>query len=105
MKDEEGAKNVLARLGILLGFPILIAAAYVLNGWVASVLWAWFISPTFKVNPITIAQAIGISIVIGALHPSTYQEEKDKPWWTPLVKIIGAPLITLLVGWVVHLFM
>lgn len=56
----------------------IIAAAVLttlLNGWVLCRLWLWFIAATFHVSPLSIPQAIGVAIVLGAMHPQTSQSD------------------------------
>jgi hypothetical protein len=82
-----------------------------MNGWVLSVMWAWFIVPTFNAPTLSIPMAIGISMVVGLL---TYQnskndkEEESYEWariiGSLLVIVFGKPLLVLFLAWVVYQF-
>lgn len=55
----------------------IIAASVLLNGWALSLLWAWFVVPTFPVLPVlTLGQAIGLASVVSFL---TYQYVDAEP--------------------------
>lgn len=92
----------------------LLPVSYLLNGWVLSILWGWFVVPYFEWAPIlTVGQAIGVAMVVGFLtyHMGTKgcRDDRDQAEKTidVLSSIIGwilHPLITLGVGWIVHQF-
>lgn len=109
-------------LGYVLFIPIVLAlfvavvfGGAVLNGWVLSMLWVWFIVP-FGVFPLSIAHAVGLSLVIRFLtfHANIKdmiegQLDDDD---TKAKKLAGAlgmtfifPLLVLFMGWVVTKFM
>lgn len=48
----------------IVGVVALLILSSVLNGWVLSILWGWFLVPTLKLPPLTVVQAIGIAMVI-----------------------------------------
>lgn len=43
---------------ILFLFVITVAGGFIMNGWVLSVLWGWFVVPLFNIAPLTIPYAI-----------------------------------------------
>ena len=97
----------------LLLIPTIIALAIVsiiLNGWVLSILWSWFIAPLFGLPLLSITTAIGMAIVIRLL---TYQYSDDMFKNKSMSELIGAvighsifgPLLVLFIGWIVHCFM
>ena len=88
------------------GFLALMAGSAALNGWVLSVLWRWFVMPTFGVAAISIPAAIGLSMVI---HYITYQPVHDprdtrEKLIEALVFLFFKPAIALSFGYVVHRF-
>lgn len=101
---------VLAFFGGAVGFVILIALSSILNGYVLSVLWGWFMVPTFHVPALTLAPAIGLAMVVSYL---TYQisdcEESDKGFGEKIARgvayAIMKPGFALFAGWIVHKFM
>ena len=90
----------------------LITLASIINGYVLRILWGWFIIPVFHLPNLSLAQAIGFSMVIGLLtHRSSYtstneksKEEKRKEFVQYLYTLIVYPLVTLGIGWIVHQF-
>jgi len=56
-----------ALLFILIGLPFLFIASYLINGYVLSTLWFWFIVPTFGLPALSIPAAIGICMIVAYL--------------------------------------
>ena len=105
----------IAVLGIIIGMAALIGAVIavgaILNGFVLTILWGWFIVPTFHLSPLSIPAAIGIAMVTGYL---THQyapdvEEKERSDGEKILRatlmIVLRPLAVLGIGYVVHLYM
>lgn len=109
-------------VGVFVGvFVAFEAFGAILDGWVLSILWGWFMVPVFHLPPITIVPAIGIVLTIGFLTqktPRPVPEEKaprpdiekmEREFWGKLTRNVVvpwlSPFITLFFGWVVHLFM
>ena len=88
-------------LGVLALFPLI----SIYRGFVLCKLWVWFITPIFNCRPLTLAEAIGFSIVVYFLTPTNSQASKEK--WDLKMKVQMAlgPLIALGIGYVVHLFL
>ena len=84
-----------------IGVIPLVLAASILRGYVFSILWGWFIVPTFGVHPISTPLAIGILITIGEITRQ-YVPSKDKDVWMPICTMILSPLLALLLGWIVR---
>ncbi len=89
----------------------LVAIASILNGYVLRILWGWFVVPLFHLPNLTIAQAIGLTMVVGLLtHRSRTdgrektKEEKRKETIEFFAELFLYPFITLGVGWIVHLY-
>lgn len=95
-------------LGLLAFAGLLITVNVLLNGWVLSLLWAWLIVPTFPgLPPLTVAQAIGVSLVATCLTQRYHhQEEKDgkKAATRAAGHLILSPFVYLILGYVVSLF-
>lgn len=98
----------------------------ILHGWAITKLWTWFIVPTFKVVPIGIVPAIGISTLIAFLTvklqaDSAWEKEKkemdqlaagwdkDEHVWEDIIALgfigITKPLVYVGSAWIIHLFM
>jgi len=83
---------------LLIGIPFAI-----LNGWVLSWLWLWFVVPVFAVPALSMLQSIGIATVISFMTKQ-YVPTGDKAGeaWAYLIL---TPLVTLLFGYIIHSFM
>lgn len=105
MKDEQVvAVTALAILGV----PALLFFSALLNGYVLSILWKWFISGVFEIRQITISQAAGLSLIINYLTASFSNKQKDErehPFLQDFVTALAKPLFSLLFGWIITLFM
>lgn len=95
-------------------FALIGLVGSVLNGIVLSILWGWFIVPTFGIPQLGIPQAIGICLIASYLtHQFTYQKEDDDEPLERLYKmfkhqlnfLIIKPTATLAFGWLFHLFL
>lgn len=74
----------------------------ILKGFVLKVLWGWFMTP-LGVAAISIPQALGISIIVALLIfrvPS-----KEVKLEEIMTASIGISCFTLLLGYIIHLFM
>lgn len=90
------------------GVLILFVLEILLNGYVLSKLWAWFMVPVFKLPVLTVTAAIGISLCL------TFMVNKpdftgDEPTVKELVGVGIHSLIysffVLLIGYVISSFM
>ena len=75
-------------------------------GWVFAKLWYWFVVPTFGLQALTIVQATGIMFTLLYVKyraPQKQNEERD--WKTVIRGTIVHLSLTLLVGYIIHLFM
>lgn len=84
------------------------------SGFVLSVLWGWFVVPTFEGAPaLGIPAAIGIAAVVRYLTNDTRWREEDRDDGNlrteriirSISMMVTVPLLTLIFGYVVHLFM
>jgi len=102
-------RQMLSAIGLLLtGFIGILVMSSIMNGFVLTKLWAWFMVPAFGLPQLSIPIAIGISIVIRYL---TYQKPPEPEGANNINKIgetlgfvIVYPIMTLFIGWVVHFF-
>jgi len=108
MKEEDKI-NLLACSFVLLVLLIVTPLVAILQGWVLTVLWSWFIVPTFGLPELSIAVAIGLSLIVSMFrgyNNTTKNEnlEKSEQVGKVIVLLFG-PLFVLFLGWIVHLFM
>jgi len=100
------------KMAIVLGmvaFAVLFICSSVLEGYVFSVLWGWFIVPTFNAPQLSVVSVIGIAMMLSFI---TYQYNKDKSeesvhrgFIRLILRSISLSIIILLFGWILHLFM
>lgn len=97
-------------------FLLIFAGAIVsifLRAWALTVLWGWFIVPTFHIAPITMTVAMGASVIIGlfrvaeykALEETTDPLEKRKRYTHVASQWLLVPLMSVAMGWLIHIFM
>ena len=94
-------------IGITIFLFLFVGALALLRAFVLIKLWGWFMIPLmaqFIDTPphLNYPIAIGLSIIAGMFQSTTTKQEDSLK--VILVPIL-APLITLLMGWIVHLFM
>lgn len=97
-------------LGYIVSWIIALIGGTLLSGWVFSILWGWFIVSTFHAQPITLVGAIGVTLVVRFLTTNIPRSDPKnvKTQAVLLAEAIGyafvAPLLSLGLGWIVHLF-
>lgn len=77
------------------------------GGYVFSILWGWFMVPIFQLPVLTVAQGIGIVLVMTLYIPSQKSEKKDfkEIFCDSILLSIFRPLLALGIGWIVRLFL
>ena len=76
-----------------------------LHGYVLSIIWAWFVVPTFGIARLSVPAAIGISILIKTITTESGSDKDENKSsaaviWSALVSVFGAPLFALFVCWI-----
>lgn len=89
---------------------IMIVLSAIIQGFVLSKLWAWFIVGLLSVHQITILQAIGLSMVVGYFRIKYDPSKKDNDEaWDNLIKgflfMLLYSAFALLFGCLVHQMM
>lgn len=82
----------------------------ILQGWVLSILWRWFVVSTFGLPPIETVQAIGLSMTLSFLIKSSVdvkrEDESTESWATRMMGLyIVGPFVALGLGYIVTLFL
>lgn len=99
----------MAAIGMVTVWLFSMILSSILMGYALSVLWGWFMVPTFGLPHLAIAPAIGLSLVVHCLTVSTTYHEDERSYAEKLlysmVISVLMPLIVLSMGYVVHLFM
>lgn len=101
---------VLAVFGGIVGIGLLMVFSSIFNGYALSVLWGWFIVPTFGAPALGIVPAIGVAMVVNYLTYQTHNCKKEKKSFGEqlaegTMMAILKPSLALFFGWIVHLFM
>jgi len=96
----------LTRTGKLLVIALIILG-YMFSGHTTQYLWLWFIVPIFTVSPITFIEALGLYVTIGWLTVGHIDvpEDPDKYMEAVLSISISRPLLSLFIGWLIHMAM
>lgn len=101
--------TALAIVGGVIALFVLLALSAIWSGYVLTILWAWFVVPTFHLPQLSLAAAIGIAIVVKYLTHHVDTHEDNRSWDDKFAVSIGFallfPLMALFFGWVVHFFM
>lgn len=106
MKKDDTPAAVISCLLLIISMPI----GALWSGYVLSVLWAWFIVPTFEARPLAVLPAIGVAIVVGYLTKQIDRyTDTNKSAAERIAESIGyiflSPAFALAFGWIVHSFM
>jgi len=86
---------------LVLSIPFLLA----FHGWALKTAWNWFVPDITGWPRLGIAQAIGLSIVVGIARPWTsddHTHETPAEFWFRMAGGVASVLLTLGIGWVVH---
>lgn len=100
-------------IGALVVVLILMFFSAVMDGWILSTLWEWFVVGALHAPAIGVAQAVGLALTIRYAFRRSKPSEKDddtpsEKMWKAL-KALGdsvvMALMFLLIGYVTHLFL
>lgn len=91
---------------------IFLLKSILLNGLIALIdgiilkfLWGWFIVTTFKLSPLSLSQAVGISMIITYLtFQTTIPADRDDLKEMCVNRILVIPVTAFVVGLVTQLF-
>jgi hypothetical protein len=88
-----------------LGFYVLGFALIVFRACIFSILWGWFISPTFSIPHLSVQAATGILLIVSILRtPDVGDKTKEEVLSSAAYKSLYC-LFALFLGWIVALFM
>jgi len=105
MNDK--SETPLACLGTIFVILVALIVPPLLYGWVATILWAWFVVPLFELPPLTIPYAIGLSYLIAMYRSNTVKKDAKLTGAKALVMLVqwfATPLVILLFAWIVKQF-
>lgn len=82
----------------------LLAAGFMWQGYVLTIIWDWFIVTKFHLPSLRIPEAIGLTLVVCFIRQVQYKSNKDDKW-DSIVKMFVGPLAVLGLAWTVRLFL
>lgn len=112
--------------GLIAFFVLSLVAVSIFNGYVLTVLWGWFVVPTFPNIPaLTLVPAIGIAgilrLMTGQYKPGSTESGDEKKlteeerwalikkgwvkWADVTFQMFAATGMSLFFGWILHFFM
>ncbi len=102
MSDTKNTASLafFASVGIIAFIP----AYCIWVGFAFSVLWGWFVVPALGLLPLSIANAIGICVIIGLLKYN-YSKPAEDGAVTRMVYQTLSPAFSLGVGWIVKTYL
>ncbi len=108
MKEDNSLASC---LGLLLLFIAMLVIGIPLNGWVLSIMWAWFVVPVFDAPALSVAQAVGLSCIVSFLRArsiSSNNSGEKKSTNEVILNGIGdvflSPLMSLGLAYIVYQF-
>lgn len=88
----------------VIGFVgVMIFVASIIGGFVISYMWNSLFVPIFNVNPLTIPQAIAVSMFLSYFIPSDYAKEKAESK-AKLIGFVARLGFILLMTWILHFY-
>lgn len=110
MSEKSKTENDMFLAGMI-GGPLIVGGifalaggALLLRGFVASVLWGWFIVPVFNAPPLGYLSALGVMLTVSLCTPKQ-DSPKDRTLTQTMTAMFLPPLMSLLCGWLVTLAM
>jgi len=104
-----------AILGIGMFFVVILLIGVILNGWAFTTLWNWFIASLFAVPELSIAEGMGVALVVAFITQSVKvkeiiddeddtQEIKIKRAICSFFLVFAKPLLAIMAGWIILQF-
>lgn len=85
---------------------LLLVFSVVCHGWVFSILWSWFVVPTFGLPALSVANAIGIRFMARTLSSLKLKDDSKKEKFSDwCLTTIMYPFVILGFGYIIHSFM
>jgi len=88
----------------LIGALALAPVNAILDGWAIATIWRWFIVQAFGVPTLSMPQAIGLGLMVRYLT-YRYTGKDDRETSDQIVAALAVPVLYVLLGWTVTLFL
>lgn len=96
------------KFGKFMVITLIMIISPIINGFVLSKLWLWFIVPIFQIRQISLIEAIGLVCFISFIAAKKVKTEQDKFWQElgeNVAFLIFSCIFALGGGWIITLFM
>ena len=97
-KVDKNDELLYSSLFLLLLVPSVLWSAYVFT-----ILWSWFMVPIFSIREISMAEAVGIDLLLS--WAMSWQVITADYYWDSLSNRFALPALLLLIGWITKQFM
>lgn len=88
----------------LVSVIVLVVISSILRGYVLSVMWGWFVVPTFGLPPLNIPIAIGLALIIAFTTHQVSLKKEEQDFGSQIGNSLIYPILLLGIGWIVTLF-
>lgn len=98
-------------MGLIVSTLALIVIGTLVEGWALKTIWNWFMSSVFSLTPLTIWQAIGVSMVFQLFTGTNKVKNQDKTsssnktWGeifvTALIEMTVSPVVSVFIAWII----
>lgn len=96
-------------LGMITSVVLVLVIGTFIWGFAGMTLWNWFVTPFFALPQLTFTHALGLGLLVRVFIPlNQLHEKKEETFEQRLCHAIGAsiaPLISVLLGWIVLQFL
>ena len=88
----------------------IVVVGTIFRGLVLVKLWAWFVVPVFHLPILTLAPAIGLSLIVGyfvfqGFRKEHFNQDNSDALGISLANMLMYPAIVLAMGWIITLFL
>lgn len=107
---SENDNVILGCFGVLVGLLLVLVLDFIVGGVATMVLWNWFATSLFDVPNISIAQAIGLQLLVNSIVskpiPKKQEEGETVELYAKAAAIaISRPLLAIGIGWIALQFL
>lgn len=101
-EDSEGLDVFTTIMGGLVFVALYVSIITIVRGAVLSTLWRWFIVNKFGAPELSVAEAIGLSLLVGVF--TLRHNDEHQGLWQLFWMSIANSLIALGLGWIIFQF-
>jgi len=93
----------------IIAFFSTVIVTTILQGFVLSKLWTWFIMPIFQTEPLRVVESVGILTFVSLFNMRYDKKAYKSEFWAAIIErtvfILTACAYIFLFGWIVSLYM